>query len=133
VLYPLSYGDVRILYRETPFGGDQLSCELELIPRMSCKPASAPIQIPPTASVSSKARRTSAWSRCYISAIAASYLSQSHGMTHAQNAMVALESLGLGAVFIGALRNKPAEVAAELGLPPKCRCRVWVCHRSAAP
>jgi nitroreductase len=36
----------------------------------------------------------------------------------AQNAMLALESLGLGAVFIGALRNKPAEVAAELGLPP---------------
>jgi nitroreductase len=36
----------------------------------------------------------------------------------AQNAVVALESLGLGAVYIGALRNKPAEVAAELGLPP---------------
>jgi nitroreductase len=36
----------------------------------------------------------------------------------AQNAMVALESLGLGGVYIGALRNKPLEVAAELGLPP---------------
>lgn len=36
----------------------------------------------------------------------------------AQNATVALESLGLGAVYIGAMRNKPAEVAAELGLPP---------------
>jgi nitroreductase len=36
----------------------------------------------------------------------------------AQNATVALESLGLGAVYVGAIRNKPAEVAAELGLPP---------------
>jgi nitroreductase len=36
----------------------------------------------------------------------------------AQNAVVALESLGLGGVYIGALRNKPLEVAAELGLPP---------------
>jgi nitroreductase len=36
----------------------------------------------------------------------------------AQNALVALESLGLGGVYIGALRNKPLEVAAELGLPP---------------
>jgi len=36
----------------------------------------------------------------------------------AQNAVVALESLGLGGVYIGALRNKPLDVAAELGLPP---------------
>jgi nitroreductase len=36
----------------------------------------------------------------------------------AQNAVVALESLGLGAVYIGALRNKPIEVAHELALPP---------------
>lgn len=36
----------------------------------------------------------------------------------AQNAVVALESLGLGSVYIGGIRNKPAEVAAELGLPP---------------
>jgi len=35
----------------------------------------------------------------------------------AQNAVIALESLGLGGVYIGALRNKPLEVAAELGLP----------------
>ncbi|MET7771802.1 NADPH-dependent oxidoreductase [Nocardia sp. NPDC005366] len=35
----------------------------------------------------------------------------------AQNAVVAAESLGLGTVYIGALRNKPAQVAAELGLP----------------
>ena len=35
----------------------------------------------------------------------------------AQNAIVALESLGLGACYIGAMRNHPAEVAAELGLP----------------
>jgi nitroreductase len=37
----------------------------------------------------------------------------------AQNAMAALQSLGLGAVYIGAMRNKPLEVAAELGLPPR--------------
>ena len=36
----------------------------------------------------------------------------------AQNAVTAAESLGLGTVFIGALRNKPEEVAAVLGLPP---------------
>lgn len=36
----------------------------------------------------------------------------------AQNAAVAAESLGLGTVYVGALRNHPAEVAAELGLPP---------------
>lgn len=35
----------------------------------------------------------------------------------AQNAVVALESLGLGSVYIGGIRNKPIEVAAELGLP----------------
>ena len=37
----------------------------------------------------------------------------------AQNAVVALESLGLGAVYVGAIRNKPEAVAAELGLPPR--------------
>jgi nitroreductase len=35
----------------------------------------------------------------------------------AQSAVVALESLGLGSVYIGGIRNKPAEVAAELDLP----------------
>lgn len=35
----------------------------------------------------------------------------------AQNAMVALESLGLGGCYIGAFRNNPPEIAAELGLP----------------
>jgi nitroreductase len=35
----------------------------------------------------------------------------------AQNAAVAVESLGLGFVLIGAMRNHPEEVAAELGLP----------------
>ena len=37
----------------------------------------------------------------------------------AQNAVVALESLGYGGCYIGGIRNHPAEVAAELGLPPK--------------
>ncbi len=37
----------------------------------------------------------------------------------AQNAVTALESLGLGCCYIGAMRNKPEEVAKELNLPPK--------------
>ena len=36
----------------------------------------------------------------------------------AQNAVLAAESLGLGSVFVGAIRNHPEQVAAELGLPP---------------
>ena len=36
----------------------------------------------------------------------------------AQNATVAAESLGLGTVYIGALRNRPEEVAEILNLPP---------------
>jgi len=35
----------------------------------------------------------------------------------AQNAVVAAESLGLGTVFVGAVRNHPEEIAAELALP----------------
>jgi nitroreductase len=35
----------------------------------------------------------------------------------AQNAVLAAESLGLGTVFVGAIRNHPEEVAAELALP----------------
>ncbi|NOV01261.1 oxygen-insensitive NADPH nitroreductase [Paenibacillus planticolens] len=35
----------------------------------------------------------------------------------AQNAAIAAESLGLGVVYIGGLRNKPAEVSRLLGLP----------------
>ena len=35
----------------------------------------------------------------------------------AQNCFIALESLGLGACYIGAMRNHPREVAEELGLP----------------
>ena len=37
----------------------------------------------------------------------------------AQNVVVAAESLGLGTVFIGGLRNRPEEVAALLDLPPQ--------------
>lgn len=36
----------------------------------------------------------------------------------AQNAVIAAESLGLGTVFVGAIRNHPVQVATELGLPP---------------
>lgn len=37
----------------------------------------------------------------------------------AQNALVAAESLGLGTVYIGAIRNEPEKVALELALPPE--------------
>lgn len=36
----------------------------------------------------------------------------------AQNAVAAAESLGLGTVYIGAIRNETEKVSAELGLPP---------------
>ena len=36
----------------------------------------------------------------------------------AQNALIALELLGYGGVYIGGIRNKPEEVAKELDLPP---------------
>lgn len=36
----------------------------------------------------------------------------------AQSALIAAESLGLGGVYIGAMRNLPEQVAAELKLPP---------------
>lgn len=37
----------------------------------------------------------------------------------AQNAVIAAESLGLGTVYIGAIRNNPEAVAAELNLPER--------------
>ncbi|RRQ29535.1 NADPH-dependent oxidoreductase [Rhodococcus sp. Eu-32] len=36
----------------------------------------------------------------------------------AQNAVVAAESLGLGTVYVGAVRNNPEAISDELGLPP---------------
>jgi nitroreductase len=36
----------------------------------------------------------------------------------AQSALIAAESLGLGTVYIGAMRNHPEKVAEALGLPP---------------
>ena len=45
----------------------------------------------------------------------------------AQNAAIALESLGLGFVYIGAMRNHPEEVAAELGLPPHVMALFGMC------
>ncbi|MBC2665365.1 NADPH-dependent oxidoreductase [Novosphingobium flavum] len=35
----------------------------------------------------------------------------------AQNAMIAAQSMGLGSIFIGGMRNDPLAVSAELGLP----------------
>lgn len=37
----------------------------------------------------------------------------------AQNAVLAAEAMGLGTCYIGAMRNRPDEVAAELALPPR--------------
>jgi hypothetical protein len=51
----------------------------------------------------------------------------------AQNATVALESMGLGAVYIGALRNHPETVAAELGLPPHIMPVFGMCVGYADP
>ena len=45
----------------------------------------------------------------------------------AQNAAVGLEFLGLGHVLIGAMRNHPEEVAAELGLPPHVMALFGIC------
>jgi nitroreductase len=45
----------------------------------------------------------------------------------AQNAVAAAESLGLGSVYIGALRNKPRAVAEELGLPPHVMAVFGLC------
>jgi nitroreductase len=45
----------------------------------------------------------------------------------AQNAAVAAESMGLGTCYIGALRNDPERVAAELGLPPRAMAVFGMC------
>ncbi len=45
----------------------------------------------------------------------------------AQNAAIALESLGLGYVLIGAMRNQPEAVAAELGLPAHVMALFGMC------
>jgi nitroreductase len=37
----------------------------------------------------------------------------------AQNAVVAIDSLGLGSCYIGGMRNRPEDVAKELNLPPE--------------
>ena len=51
----------------------------------------------------------------------------------AQNAAAAAESLGLGTVFIGAMRNDPQRVAAELGLPPQVMAVFGLCVGYADP
>ena len=45
----------------------------------------------------------------------------------AQNAALAAESMGLSTCYIGALRNDPERVAAELGLPPKAMAVFGMC------
>lgn len=45
----------------------------------------------------------------------------------AQNAVVAAEALGLGVVYIGALRNDPERVAQILGLPPRSLAVFGLC------
>ncbi len=51
----------------------------------------------------------------------------------AQNAVVAAESLGLGTVYIGALRNDPKAVAAELALPHGAAAMFGLCLGYADP
>jgi nitroreductase len=50
-----------------------------------------------------------------------------------QNACVAAESLGLGTVYIGAMRNRPEEVAAALQLPPAVAVVFGLCIGHPAP
>jgi nitroreductase len=45
----------------------------------------------------------------------------------AQNAAIAAQSLGLGTVYLGAIRNQPERVAEELGLPPGVFAVVGLC------
>lgn len=45
----------------------------------------------------------------------------------AQNAAVAAESLGLGTVYIGGIRNQPENVAQELGLPARSFATFGMC------
>jgi nitroreductase len=51
----------------------------------------------------------------------------------AQNALVAAESLGLGTVYIGAIRNKPLDVATELALPARVFPLFGLCVGFADP
>jgi nitroreductase len=50
----------------------------------------------------------------------------------AQNATLAAESLGLSTVYIGAMRNRPEEVAALIGLPPGAAVMFGLCVGYAA-
>ncbi len=45
----------------------------------------------------------------------------------AQNAVLAAESVGLGTVYIGAMRNDPEKVAAEVALPPDAMVVFGLC------
>ena len=45
----------------------------------------------------------------------------------AQNAVLAAESIGLGTVYIGAMRNEPEQVAAEVALPPDAMIVFGLC------
>lgn len=45
----------------------------------------------------------------------------------AQNAVAVFESLGMGIVYIGGMRNHPEAVAEELGLPPGCMALFGMC------
>ncbi len=51
----------------------------------------------------------------------------------AQNAVAAAESLGLATVYIGAMRNRPEEVAKLLELPPKVVAVFGMCVGHADP
>ena len=49
------------------------------------------------------------------------------------NAVAAAESLGLGTVYIGGMRNRPLDVAAELALPPRVVAVFGLCVGTPDP
>ena len=51
----------------------------------------------------------------------------------AQNAVAAAESLGLGTVYIGGMRNRPLDVATELALPPRVVAVFGLCVGTPDP
>jgi nitroreductase len=51
----------------------------------------------------------------------------------AQNAVAAFEAMGWGTCYIGAMRNNPREVAAELALPPETFAVFGLCVGRPAP
>ena len=63
----------------------------------------------------------------HVALCAGQFASDVDAALAAQNAAIALESLGLGCCYIGAMRNDPERVAKLLGLPPQCFVLFGLC------